>query len=95
MKMQIYGLDYSYAAELQEFFNGDFSSDTSHVPAASSFCEARAKVRHSAFIDLNNTLVTAFYRGAGTDFWEDSFRLVAVDGSTTDVPDTPENLDYF
>jgi len=95
MKMQIYGLDYSYAAELQEFFNGDFSSNPGDVPAPSSFCEARGKIRHSAFIDLNTTLVTAFYRGSATDFWEDSFRLVAVDGTTTDVPDTPENLKYF
>ena len=93
--MQIYGLDYSYGVELQEYFNRDFSVDTSNVPAPSSFCEARGKMKHNTFIDLNSTLVTAYYQDAFANFWENEFRLIAVDGTAVHVPDTKENVDYF
>lgn len=93
--MQIYGLDYSYAVELQEFFDRDFSFESTRVPAPSSFCEARGKIKHNAFIDLNSTLVTTFYQNASADFWENEFRLIAVDGTLVHVPDTLENVEYF
>ena len=92
--MQIFGLDYSYAAELQNFFGSNLAEDVSKVPAPSSFCEAREKLQHGVFIELNSTLVNAFYQESEANFWM-GFRLGAVDGTTIHVPDTPENVEEF
>lgn len=94
LKMQIYGLDYSYATELNEFFNGDMSLPPKQVAAPSSLCEARSKIKHEAFIDLNDTLINAYYQNAVIQHWH-GFRIIAVDGTTVHVPDTPDNVEYF
>lgn len=92
--MQIYGLDYSYATELNEFFNRDMSLLPEHVAAPASLCEARSKVRHGAFIDLNDTLINSYYQNSIIRHWH-GFRVIAVDGTTIHVPDTQENVEFF
>ena len=84
--MQIYGLDYSYATELNEFFNGDMSLPPESVATPASLCEARGKIKHEAFIDLNDTLNNTFYRNTNIQCWH-GFRVISVDGSTAHVPD--------
>jgi hypothetical protein len=92
LKMQIYGLDYSYATELNDFFNRDMALSPEQVAAPSSLCEARSKIKHEAFIDLNNTLVNTYYQNATIQYWQ-GFRVIAVDGTTVHVPDTQDNVD--
>lgn len=92
--MQIYGLDYSYATELNDFFNRDMALSPEQVAAPSSLCEARSKIKHEAFIDLNNTLVNTYYQNATIQYWQ-GFRVIAVDGTTVHVPDTQDNVDFF
>lgn len=92
--MQIYGLDYSYATELNDFFNGDMSLPPESVATPASLCEARGKIKHEAFIDLNDTLNNTFYRNTNIQCWH-GLRVISVDGSTAHVPDTPENVAFF
>ena len=51
----------------------------------SAFCQARKKLKHTAFITLNDTLVAEFYQKSSSQTWK-NFRLLAVDGSTLRLP---------
>ena len=55
----------------------------------SAFSQARHKFKPSAFIELLNRLVDAFYRIADVRRWR-GMRLLAVDGSTLALPDALE-----
>ena len=52
------------------------------------------KLSHQAFIELNDDLVNAFYESATIDIWQ-GHRLLAVDGSVTQVPLSDELLKHF
>jgi hypothetical protein len=67
--------------ELDEFFR--FMSDNPvaiRVVSKSAWTQARKKLKHEAFIELNNKQVTYFYRYFEPVRWK-GYRLVATDGS--------------
>lgn len=57
--------------------------------SASSWCEARLKLKHTAFIELNERAILAVAYGGGTDFalrlWK-GHRLLGVDSSLIHLP---------
>jgi hypothetical protein len=88
-------LNGSIQAELVRFFNvidDSYLSTTSVSTAA--FCKARMKLSHQAFIELNDDLVKTFYHAATLNKWQ-GHRLLAVDGSVTQLPNSDELLGHF
>jgi len=71
---------------LNEWFDGlDAASVT-----ASAFSQARHRLRHTAFIELNReAVVKACYEDGGHRLHR-GFRLLAIDGSTIRLPDFPD-----
>jgi Transposase DDE domain len=67
-----------------------------HAPVtASAYSQARHKLKHTAFIELNQrAVVDVMYSDADyRTFW--GFRVLAVDGSKVVLPDRPEVCDEF
>ena len=60
------------------------------VITASAFCQARQKIKHNAFIELNGELGAFFYKNADIETWF-GYNLVAVDGSTVKTPRQKRN----
>jgi hypothetical protein len=62
---------------------------------ASACCQARYKLRHTAFIELNQqAIVEPMYADDDYQrFW--GFRVLAVDGSTVMLPNTKETCAAF
>ena len=62
---------------------------------ASAYSQARYKLKHTAFIELNRKAVVETVYGDGDykKFW--GFRVVAVDGSKTVLPDTEDVCEEF
>ena len=93
--MQIRGLERSYQTEVDDFFDSiDLNGLAETTPTDSAFCQARQKVKHTAFIELSDSLVDSFYRHTTVKDWN-GMRIIAVDGSTAHVPDTEENLEHL
>ena len=88
------GIKTSYKSELDTFFNSNLDLHPDDLPTASAFCQARAKVKHEVFVDLNKTLLDSYYKECDLKEWM-NMRLLAVDGSTVHVPDTAENVEHF
>ena len=88
-------LNGSIQAELVRFFNviDDSYLSTKSVSTA-AFCKARMKLSHQAFIELNDDLVQTFYEAATIDKWQ-GHRLLAVDGSVTQLPISDKLLEHF
>ena len=88
-------LNGSIQSELSRFFNviDDSYLSTKSVSTA-AFCKARMKLSHRAFIELNDTLVSTFYDVANTEKWN-GHRLLAVDGSVTQLPVSNELINYY
>jgi hypothetical protein len=81
--------------ELDEFFkmlNGD--DIAARIVTKSAFFQARKKLKYEAFIKLNEEQVQYFYAHFGPATWH-GFRLVAVDGSMSELPDTSEIREHF
>jgi hypothetical protein len=60
----------------------------------SALTQARKKLKYEAFVELNQVQAAYFYQFLGPQTWY-GWRLVAVDGSTVQVPNTPETLAHF
>ena len=75
---------------LQNVVNEVMAGLTADPVTASAFSQARYKVKHTAFIELNQkAVVESRYRDADfRTFW--GFRVLAVDGSKVRLPDTAE-----
>lgn len=85
----------SINTELGNFFKSLDNTDVAkQVVTASAFCQARQKVKHGAFIELNSELGTYFYKSADIETWY-GYNLLAVDGSTSKVPRQNDIIDYF
>ena len=56
------GIKESYKSEIDTFFNSNLDIHPDDLPTASAFCQARAKVKHEVFIDLNKTLLESYYK---------------------------------
>ncbi|MEY8252052.1 MAG: IS4 family transposase, partial [Colwellia sp.] len=95
MSFMLNALNCSIQAELTRFFNviDDSYLSTKSVSTA-AFCKARMKLSHQAFVELNDDLVNKFYEVANIDKWQ-GHRLLAVDGSVTQLPVSNELLQHF
>lgn len=81
--------------ELDNFFQVIFNKRVPfHKVSDSAFCQARAKLKSSAFVELNKIQVDYFYDHFETSTWL-GFRLLAIDGSTVELPSSPEIRKYF
>lgn len=80
--------------ELDQFFSeiNDEDCDFRHV-TKSAFCQARQKISHKAFIELNDHITEQFFQSK-TSRWH-GLRLLGIDGSTFRVPKTEAIADYF
>lgn len=82
------GLTKSIQKELNHYFKvfkgGDF--DIQHI-SKSAFTQARAKLKHTAFVDLSDQVVDEFYDAAPWMSWL-GHRLLAIDGSTLVLPES-------
>lgn len=81
--------------ELDEFFkvlHGD--AVAVRQVTKSAFSQARKKIKYEAFVELNRTQVSYFYDHFEPLTWR-GFRLLAVDGSTSALPNTEEIIQHF
>ncbi|HOZ98302.1 MAG TPA: IS4 family transposase [Niabella sp.] len=86
----VQGLTRSLQRELNSFYqklqNEDFSIQ---YIVKSSFTKARAKLKHTAFVELNKVCLKPFYDEAPYRTWH-GYRLLAVDGSTAMLPNSKD-----
>jgi len=81
--------------ELDEFFKLLNDEPVAvQMVTKSAFTQARKKLGYGAFVELNQTQVAYFYDHFDPQTWC-GFRLVAVDGSTSELPRTPEIIEHF
>ena len=88
-------LNGSIQSELSRFFQVIEDSPvalTNVITAA--FCKAIKKFSFIAFKDLNAVLINTFYQPQDVRRWRE-FRLLAVDGSVTQLPSSPELNSHF
>lgn len=72
---------------------GDLFEMTEPV-SKQAFSKARHKISHTAFIELNDMALEAYYRQDKAGLWKD-IRLFACDGSTLRLPDSEEIEAHF
>lgn len=81
--------------ELDKFFKVVNSTELPERGVTNStFTQARKKLSHKAFVELNEQQTKYFYDNVDYKRWN-SFRLVAVDGSTIIVPKNEETIKEF
>jgi hypothetical protein len=81
--------------ELDEFFKLLNQQDVAvPIVTKSAFSQARKKLKYEAFVELNQTQVDYFYERFEYQTWH-GLRLLAVDGSTSQLPRTPEVINHF
>ena len=85
----------SIQSELSRFFQIiDDSPVAINSVTTAAFCKARKKFSYTAFKALNTDLIDTFYKSPHVRKWN-GHRLLAVDGSVTSLPNTPELLEHF
>lgn len=85
----------SIQSELDGFFGDIEKSDTKvHKVTNSGFSQARAKLKYTAFVELDSLQIDYFYENTDFKTWN-GYRLIAVDGSTLVVPSTEETQEFF
>jgi hypothetical protein len=81
--------------ELDEFFKLQTGADIAvRIVTKSAFIQARKKLKYEAFVELNQTQVNYFYEHFEPASWH-GFRLAAIDGSMSELPDTEEIATHF
>ena len=81
--------------ELDEFFKVILGGKIAErVVTKSSFCQARLKLRYEVFVELNQTQVAYFYEQGEPLRWH-GLRLLAIDGSMSDVPNNEVASEHF
>jgi hypothetical protein len=80
------------AAELVKFAN--YLGHTEEVVTKSAFSQARQKLKHTAFIELNDLHNKCFYQDGNVQTFK-SHRLLAIDGSYIMLPDHPSLKEHF
>lgn len=85
----------SYQAELDRYFQAVHHTE---VPKRclykGNLSKARAKLKHTAFIELNDQLAKSFNKAFRPETWF-GFNLLAVDGTTLRVPEECEISNHF
>lgn len=86
----------SYQQELDNFFTVTTPGITPiQVVTKSALTQARKHLSHTAFIDLNQQVINAYYADhPDLKTWK-GFRLCAIDGSQFRLPNTPDIIDAF
>jgi len=81
--------------ELDQFFNLESEAVVAEARVTkSAFSQARKKLKAEAFIELNMLQVDYFYAHFAYQTWS-GFRLLAVDGSTTQLLETADIVAHF
>lgn len=81
--------------ELDEFFKLLGQGPVAErVVTKSAFSQARQKLKHTAFIELNQSQVAYYYEHFEPESWQ-GWRLLAIDGALCDIPDTPALQEHF
>lgn len=81
--------------ELSRFFQVLDEAPVSLVNiSTAAFCKARMKFSYSAFKALNRSLTETFYQSSSVRLWN-GFRLLAVDASVTQLPNSPALLAHY
>jgi len=81
--------------ELDEFFKLDSGTAVAaRVVTKSAFSQARQKLKAEAFVELNSVQVNYFYDHFAYQTWH-GLRLLAVDGSTAQLPATSDIVAHF
>lgn len=72
-------------------------SDGGSIPEVSkaAFCKARKKLKPEVFCALNEKVLETYYGETSGNVWLDKYRIVAVDGSTCELPNSVELLNEF
>lgn len=60
----------------------------------SAFSQARKKLHHQAFIELDKDQVSYFYQSCDYNKWH-GYRLIAIDGSTARLPNSDKIVEEF
>lgn len=81
--------------ELDEFFKMlEQGRIAQRVVTKSAFSQARQKLKHTAFTELNQSQVAYYYEHFEPERWQ-GWRLLAIDGALCDIPDTPALQEHF
>jgi len=81
----------SLQKELSEFFL-KFSKEKNITNSA--FCQSRMNLNYTAFVELNDLMISDFYTKSEYKSWKD-FRLLAIDGSRLQLPVSKEIIETF
>ena len=85
----------SLQSELDSFFQAaQGAAAPVREVSKSAFSKARLKLNHSAFLELNHKLILFFEDHFPSRTWH-GFRLLAIDGTTLRLPNTPEMTTHF
>ncbi|NOQ35413.1 MAG: IS4 family transposase [Methylococcaceae bacterium] len=87
---------HSNQTELDQFFKViNKEKEASQVITKSAFFQARKQLSYTAFIELNRQIIATAYKSPEhLKTWR-GFRLCAVDGSSTRLPNTPDITSHF
>lgn len=81
--------------ELDEFFKAiNGRKIAARIVTKSAFCQARRKLHYEAFVELNQVQVAYFYEAGQPHRWH-GFRLLAIDGSMSDLPNNEAISEHF
>lgn len=81
--------------ELNQFFETITGDPLAGAPVSeAAFCRARKKLKPEALVRLNDALLDSANEQIALRRWQ-GFRVLAVDGSTARLPNTPAIADYF
>lgn len=89
------GLARSLQRELNDFFGQILNCDFDiHAVTKGALTQARQKLKPEAFKELNAEALRTFYEEAPFSKWR-NHRVLAVDGSTLELPDHPSIQSHF
>ncbi len=60
-----------------------------------AFSKARKKLKHTAFIELNDLFIKDFYEKGKPELYNEKYRLIAVDGSLIQLPHSTSIIETF
>ncbi len=85
----------SYQDELDNYFKTLLHLEVAErILYKGNITKTRKKLKHQAFIELNDHMIRHYYDNFHTESWF-GFNLFGVDGTTFRVPDEPEIVDHF
>jgi len=85
----------SLTVELTRFFRALGDTTVNESCSKQAYSEARKKMRHDAYIELNEQFVKAYYSDGVFKRYKEKYRLVAVDGSRLQLPTTQQMIETF